>query len=245
MLMPAAEILVRSAGPKSGHRVIDLGCGTGNAALLAAEAGARVTGVDPAGRLLEVARGRAASKRLDIDFLPGEAESLPVPDASADMILSVFGVIFAADPAAAAAEMTRVLAPGGKIVFSAWLPGGAIGQVNAVAAEMVRQVLGAPPPPPAFAWHDVGKVSALFAPHSLTVTAEEHSLAFTAPSAADYLDHESRNHPLAVTGFSVLSQHGRADTARARLLQILQDANEDPHRFRCTSRYIVATAEAP
>jgi SAM-dependent methyltransferase len=243
-LLPAAEIVVDRAEPRSGERVIDLGCGTGNAAMIAAAAGAHVTGVDPATRLLDVARRRAASKGLDIRFVPGEAESLPAGEASADVILSVFGLIFTGNPAAAAAEMTRVLTPGGRIVFSAWLPGGAIGQMNTAAADMVRQVFGAPPPPSPFAWHDLDTVSALFAPHGLRVAPEEHSLAFTAASPADYLDHEARNHPLAVAGFSVLSQHGQADTARARLLQILQDANEDPDHFRCTSRYIIVTAQA-
>ena len=78
MLMPAAEILVRSAGPRSGHRVIDLGCGTGNAALLAAEAGARVTGVDPAGRLLEVARERYPHRFLGHRSQPHSASSAAI-----------------------------------------------------------------------------------------------------------------------------------------------------------------------
>ncbi len=223
--------------------MIDLGCGTGNAALIAAQAGAHVVGVDPAPRLLRLARRRAARRELDIRFLRGEAESLPAGAGSADAILSTFGVIFAADPSAAAAEMTRVLAPGGRIVYSAWLPGGAIWQMNAAAADLVRQALGAPPPPPPFAWHDVDAAGALFAPHGLHVTAAEHSLAFTATSAASFLDHGSRYHPLAVAAVGVLTRHGQAEAARAQLLRILEDGNEDSHRFRCTSGYIVATAQ--
>jgi 2-polyprenyl-3-methyl-5-hydroxy-6-metoxy-1,4-benzoquinol methylase len=102
-LLPAARVVVESAALHAGERVLDLGCGTGNAALLAAACGARVTGVDPASRLLEVARARAASEGADITFLAGEAASLPVGDASADVIVSVFAVIFAPDAVAAAA----------------------------------------------------------------------------------------------------------------------------------------------
>jgi ubiquinone/menaquinone biosynthesis C-methylase UbiE len=79
---------------------VDLGCGTGNAALLAAGRGARVTGVDPAPRLLDVARARAAERGLDATFAHGEAGDLPLEDGEVDVVLSVFGVIFAPDPRA-------------------------------------------------------------------------------------------------------------------------------------------------
>ncbi|MGI8623837.1 MAG: class I SAM-dependent methyltransferase [Solirubrobacteraceae bacterium] len=92
--------------------MVNIGCGTGNAALLVAERGARVTGVDPAPRLLEVARTQARERRLDIAFSAGEAAALPLADAGADALLSVFAVIFAPDAHAAAAEMTRVTRAG-------------------------------------------------------------------------------------------------------------------------------------
>lgn len=122
-LLPAAELLVEQAAPLAGTRVVDVGCGTGNAALLAAARGARVTGVDPALRLLEVARRRAAAAALEVTFLTGEAAALPLPDNSADVVLSVFGVIFAPDPQAAAAELARVTAHDGRILLTAWIPG--------------------------------------------------------------------------------------------------------------------------
>src|SRR6476619_423380 len=107
-LFPAAEVVVDRAAPTGGDRVLDLGCGTGNAALLAAARGATVTGVDPAGRLLDVARARAVDQGLDITFALGEAAAIPVETGSVDVLLSVFGVIFAPDPVAAAAEIARV-----------------------------------------------------------------------------------------------------------------------------------------
>ena len=129
-LAPASAVVVERAAPQPSERVLDLGTGTGTAALLAAARGATVTGVDPAARLLDVARHRALEQDLDVTFALGDAAAIPVEDGSVDVVLSVFGVIFAPDPVAAAAEMARVIAPGGRIVLSAWLPGGAVGDVG-------------------------------------------------------------------------------------------------------------------
>ena len=241
-LLPAAQVVVDRAAPAAGERVVDVGCGTGNAALLAAERGAHVTGVDPAARLLEVARGRAAARDLDARFALGEAAALPLPDGEADVVLSVFGVIFAPDPAAAAAEMARVSAPAGRIVLSAWVPAGAIHDATQVAQDAVRRAVGAPSGPPPFAWHDRDALAGLLAPHGFEVAVQEERLAFTASSPADYLDGEAANHPLAVAGRAVLEPRGEAEALRDRMLSIYQAANEQPDRFRVTSRYVVATA---
>lgn len=123
-LLPAARVAVEHAAPIKGEHVVDVGCGTGNAALLAAAQGARVTGVDPAKRLLEVARELAKERKLDATFVSGEAAALPLRDGEADVVLSVFGVIFAPDPGAAATELTRVARPAGRIILTAWIPEG-------------------------------------------------------------------------------------------------------------------------
>ncbi len=241
-LLPAAELLVEEAAPLAGKRVVDVGCGTGNATLLAAVRGSRVTGVDPAPRLLEVARGRAAAAALDVTFLAGEAAALPVAASSADVVLSVFGVIFAPDARAAAAELARVTAEDGRILLTAWIPGSAISRTNQVALEAVLRALGAPAPPPPFSWHDPDALDQLFAPHGFSVTVAEHSLSFTAASPREYLDTEGANHPLAVAGRQILEHHGTADQTYTQLLAILEAANEDPTGFRVTSRYITAQA---
>jgi SAM-dependent methyltransferase len=241
-LVPAAVTVVRAAALRSRERVLDLGCGTGNAALLAAEEGARVIGVDPAPRLLEVARTRAANQDRVIEFRTGDAASIPLEDGAVDVVLSVFGVIFAPDAHAPAAEMARVLAADGRIVLSAWIPGGALSEMNGLAAETVRQAVGAPPGPQPFPWHDLESLTALLAPHGFRVAVEEQRLAFTAPSAGAFVAQESRDHPLAVAGLAVLEQMGQAAALRARMLEILEKGNEDPDGFRVTSRYIVATA---
>jgi SAM-dependent methyltransferase len=241
-LLPAARVVVDRAAPAEGERVVDVGCGTGNAALLAAARGARVTGVDPAPRLLQVAREQAARQRLDATFVLGEAAALPLLDDDVDVALSVFGVIFAPDAAAAAAEMARVTAPEGRMVLSAWVPEGPIHEAVMAAQNAVRRAVGAPAGSTPFAWHDRDALAGLLTPHGFEVAVEEERLVFAANSPGDYLDAESANHPLAVAGRAVLEQRGEADALRERMLAIYEAGNEDPSGFRVTSRYIVATA---
>lgn len=241
--LPAARVVVDRAAPREGEHVVDVGCGTGNAAFLAAARGARVTGVDPAPRLLEVAREQAAELGLGVTFASGEAAALPLPDGETDLVLSVFGVIFAPDPVSAAAEMARVTAPAGRIVMSAWVPEGPVHDAMEAAQDAVRRVLGSGQRPPPFAWHDRDALAGLLAPHGFEVPAvEEERLAFTGDSPREYLDAESVNHPLAVAGRAVLEPRGEAEALRDRMLSIYDAANEDPESFRVTSRYVVATA---
>ena len=241
-LAGAAQTVVMAGRLRPGERVLDVGCGTGNVALIAARAGAHVTGVDPAPRLLDVARDLAHGEGLGVDFLRGDAGSLPLMEASVDVVLSNFGVIFARDPMAAAAEMVRVLVPGGRIAFSAWLPGGTIGEMNATAMKLVRSAVGAPLPPPPFAWHEQTELTRLFDGYDLSLAIEQHELAFTAKSPAEYLDLVRRTHPLAVAAFEALERAGQDEMAHDQLLRILENGNEDDTAFRSTSRYVVVTA---
>ena len=242
-LLPAAQVAVARADPAPGERVVDVGCGTGNAALLAAARGAAVTGVDPSPRLLEVARERAAADGLDVVFEPGDAAALPVADGGADLVLSVFGVIFAPDPTAAAAELARVTAPDGRIVLAAWIPEGAMSQAVRASRELVARALGTPPGAPPFPWHERSALADLLAPHGFAVATEEHPIAFTASSPRDFLAGEAANHPLAIAGRAALEPRGQLAVLEERLLAIYEAANEDPEGFRITSRYVVASAQ--
>lgn len=243
-LEPAAEVVVERAELLPGERVLDLGCGTGNAALAAARVGADVTGVDPAARLLDVARSRAAAEGLAVSFRAGDAGSIPLPDGSVDAIVSVFAVIFVPDRAAAAAEMSRVLTPTGRIAVSAWEPEGAIFEMNRAASETMMGALGMTPPQGGFAWHERDALIELFAPHGFDVAVDAHHLAYRAPSVEEFIDTE-QGHPMAVTGRAILGQLGKAqevgDQMRERMHAILTAANEDPPRFSVTSPYVVAT----
>jgi SAM-dependent methyltransferase len=240
-LLPAAEAVVEAAAPRPGERVVDLGCGTGNAALLAAARGARATGIDPSQRLLDVGAERAREEGLEVDFLLGEGASMPLADGAADLLISVFGVIFAPDPAAAAAEIDRVVAPGGRLALSAWIPGGAVSRAVRLGREAVDRALGTPPAPPPFAWQDPAELSDLFGPYGFEVAIEERQISFTADSPAQYVEGETRNHPLQVAAAAVLGPEG-TEAVNRRALEIFEAANEDPAAFKVTSRYVIALA---
>jgi SAM-dependent methyltransferase len=244
-LLPAAEVVVDVADPVAGETFVDVGCGTGNAALLVAERGASVIGVDPAERLLEVAAAAAEERDLDAEFVTGEAASMPISNAEADAVVSVFGVIFAPDPAAAAAEIDRVTAPAGRIVLAAWIPGGPISDAIRLSRQTLAEIRGDPPPSPPFAWHEAGTLSRLFEPHGFSLSLTEHALAFGAPSVDEFMRIEGENHPLAIAARPILEEAGRADEVREAMRQIYEEGNEDPSAFRITSRYVVAELTRP
>ncbi len=126
--MRAAPHLVSVADVQPGLRVLDVACGTGVVAITAAQRGAHVTGLDLTPTLLERARWNADTAGSSVTFVEGDAEALPFPDASFDVVLSQFGHIFAPRHEVAAAELLRVLRPGGTLALSTWpahsLPGG-------------------------------------------------------------------------------------------------------------------------
>jgi SAM-dependent methyltransferase len=139
---PVAGRLVRFAGINSGESVLDVGTGTGVAAITAARAGARVTGLDLTPELLEQARNNGRIAKLeDIVWTEGDAESLPYPDASFDVVLSQFGHMFAPRPEVSVTEMRRVLKPGGRVAFATWPPEHFVGRFFAFVGR------NSPPPP--------------------------------------------------------------------------------------------------
>jgi len=127
---------------RAGSHVLDVACGTGNLAVIAARQDCEVTGVDIAGNLIAQARARAAEEGLHIDFKAGDAEAMPFADGSFDIAVSMFGVMFTPQPDVATAELLRVTKPGGRIALANWTPEGFIGKMfNVFKAHL--------PPPPA------------------------------------------------------------------------------------------------
>ena len=236
-LEPAAEHLVELATIRPGERVLDLGCGTGNAALLAARAGATVTGLDPAPRLLDVARGRLAAERLDGTFVIGDAHAVPFEDGSFDAVLSVFGVIFAADARRALAEILRVLAPDGRALVSVWLPGGAVDAMVGVMVRAISAALGTEIP--RFPWQDQGAVGDLAATVDASVRAREGEVVFSADSPESYLSAQEADHPMTIASRPLLEHAGAYESVRTKALEALRRDNEDLAHFRATSRYRV------
>lgn len=151
---PAAQ-LVKFAQVAPGQRVLDVACGTGVVAVTAARRGARVSGLDLTPVLIERARKNASIAEVDVDFVEGDAEALPYPDGSFDVVLSQFGHIFAPRPAVAVREMLRVLKSGGRIAFSSWPPEHFTGRMFAfIARHSPPPPQGVDPPAPPPLWGD-------------------------------------------------------------------------------------------
>src|SRR3954468_11845245 len=122
------ELLIEKLQPRAGQRWLDLACGTGSVAERAASAGADVTGVDLAPALLEQAKERARAAGLAIDYRVGDCERLDgIDDGAFDMVSSAVGIMFAPDHAATAAQLARVLKPGGRLGLASWTPEGGLG----------------------------------------------------------------------------------------------------------------------
>lgn len=136
-----AETLVEAVDPHPGKRVLDVACGSGTAALVAERRYCEVTGIDYVTSLIERATARAQANGQPIDFRVGDAQDMPFPDDSFDVVLSVYGVQFAPDQEQAARELLRVCRPGGKIGLAGPIPEGWSRDWFAAHAEYM------PPPP--------------------------------------------------------------------------------------------------
>jgi SAM-dependent methyltransferase len=236
-LEPVAEHVVSLAGLRPGERVVDLATGTGNAALLAAHTGAVVTGLDAAPRLIDVARERAASEGVQAAFLVGDIDALSFEDGSFDVALSVFGLIFAANPSRAFAEMIRVLKAGGRALLSVWVPAGPIDAMVGTFGRAMAAATGSAPN--RFAWHDSEAVGELAARHGASVRIHDGALRITAESPEAYFAATERSHPMSVAGRPVLEHAGSYSEVREQALAILREGNEDPTAFRVSSPYRV------
>lgn len=159
-------VLLERTAIEPGTLVLDVGTGSGgNIAIPAALLGARVVGLDLTPELFEHARRRAAEARVEVDWVEGDAESLPFADETFDRVLSTFGHMFAPRHALAGAELARVVRSGGIVGTATWTSEGATG-------AMLRTITGHLPPPPDFAeppilWGNEGHVRELLEPHGL------------------------------------------------------------------------------
>lgn len=176
-LASAADRVVRLAAIATDEAVLDVACGTGNAALCAAERGARVTGLDVTPELLDLARARAP----ELTWVEGDAQDLPFPDATFDVVLSVFGCMFAPDHRRTASEIRRVLRSDGRAVIASWTPNGD----SARLLRLVGRHLPPPPGDPPVLWGDERHAELLF-PGAVCEHAFVHFVFETAEEAADF-----------------------------------------------------------
>jgi len=160
LLTESQQDLVAALQPQAEEKWLDVATGTGAVARMAARAGADATGLDLAPDLIETARRQTEAEGLSIRFDVGDAEALPYEDASFDVVVSTFGVMFAPDHAAVAQELARVTRPGGRLGLASWTEDSGIGDIFRV----MRPFQAAPPPQGVgnpFAWGDEGHVREL------------------------------------------------------------------------------------
>ena len=184
-LQIVGEQLAEACDLLTDERVLDVAAGNGNATLAAARRGCIVTSTDFVSSLLEHGAERARAERLAVNFQVADAEALPFGDADFDVALSTFGVMFAPDHARCAAEMARVVRPGGRIGLANWTPDSLIGRMFKVLGKFAPPPAGVQPPS---LWGTEAHVRALFGGTAAAVQAKPRHFAFRYRSAAHFVE---------------------------------------------------------
>jgi SAM-dependent methyltransferase len=238
----AVEFLDR-LGVEPGSTLLDVACGSGQLALIAARRGARVAGIDIATNSIEAARGRAASEGLDATFDEGDAEALPYRDGAFDVVATIFGAMFAPRPDRVAAEMLRVCRPGGRIAMANWTREGFIGQMFGTFARFI-----APPgmPPPVL-WGNEDVVRDRFGTGASDIRLTRVMYRFDYPfGPAEVVEFFRRYYGPTTRAFATLGE-AEAGALRAALVELWSSHNlaSEPGRTVVDAEYldVVATRE--
>ena len=238
-LTPLGPRLVEASSVRAGDRLLDVAAGTGNAALPAAAAGARVTASDLTPELLTEGRRRAESAGLELEWAEADAEQLPFDDASYDVAMSCIGVMFAPHHQEAADELVRVCRPGGTIGLLCWTPEGMLGALFAAMKPfMVPPPPGAQPPP---LWGSEEHQQALFGGRVDWRTTSRASLEVTAfPRAHDYAAHFTACYGPAITARANAATTGREQEFDAALDAFCDEWDRGtPDRARFEMEYLL------
>ena len=201
-----AESFYRRLPIPAGVQLLDVGCGAGQLSLIAARAGARVTGCDIATNWLLQARRAAAAEGLTIAFEEGDAEALPYGDATFDVVVSLIGAMFAPRPELVAAEMTRVCRPGGMIAMANWTGAGFVGQMFRTIAKHI-----APPGMPSpVLWGDEPIVRERFRNGIASIACSRHLYELSYPfSPADVVEFFRVNYGPMTRAFASIGEEER------------------------------------
>jgi SAM-dependent methyltransferase len=233
-LWDVGERLVRRVGIGRGEDVLDVACGTGNAAIRAAQAGGRTTGLDLTPELFDAGRILAKDAGVEIEWVEGDAEALPFANESFDVVLSTFGAMFAPRHQVTASELARVLRPGGRLGVCSWTP-------DSITGEMFRALGSFAPPPPPFAeppllWGDEKHVRELFDGTGIRLEFATESVPLTQfPSAEAAVDWNEENFGPMIMLRAYLEPQGKWQACRQRLLD-LYDPDADAQYLVVTGR---------
>ena len=201
-------MVIERVDPQPGERVLDAATGTGAAAILAAQRGADVVGMDLAPVLVETARERAAEEGVTVYFEVGDAEAMTYDDGHFDAVTSTCGVMFAPDHTAVAAELARVTRPGGRVALACWTPEGGLGQMFRMMGPFLS-----PPPPGAgspFGWGSEDRVRELLG-DAFDLELEEHVSTLAIESGEAYWELFSSSYGPTKTAAEALDDDRRAE----------------------------------
>ena len=224
--------LIAAIGVKPGETVLDLGCGDGTTAVPAARLGADVLGVDIASNLVAAGNRRASDEGLsNLRFQEGDASDLTgIEDAHFDLVISIFGAMFAPRPEDVAREMVRVTRKGGRIVMGNWIPG----DPTLVAQVLKISSAYTPPPPPGFVspmlWGKDEEVVARFtsagiAPDAITCVRDQYSFRYAGPPAR-LLDDFVQYYGPTMNAVEAAEREGRGDRLKQELAALFEQQNE-------------------
>lgn len=238
-ILIVSELLIEAIDLRSTERVLDVATGSGNAALAAARRGCAVVGVDYVPALLERARRRADAEGLEAQFTEGDAEELPFPDGSFDVVTTVFGAMFAPRQERTAGELARVCRSGGRIGLVAHTPEGFIGQLFRTNAKHV-------PPPPGLRspvqWGTEERLRELFGEATVEIRSEKRHYTFRYRSPNAYLDYWRRYYGPTMKAFEAVGESGRA-ALEADLLELVARFNQaDDGTMVVPSEYLETVA---
>jgi len=220
-LQIVGESLCEAVDLLATESVLDVAAGNGNTSLAAARRFAHVTSTDYVPELLEQGRRRAEADRLDVVFQVADAEALPYPDASFDVVLSSFGVMFTPHHARAASELMRVVKPGGRIGLAAWTAEGFVGRLFDVVSAFVPPPAGLRSP---MAWGDETRLVELFGPRATDIRTERRSFVFRYRSPEHWVEFFRAYYGPTHKAFAALDAGGQ-QALEAALLGLLRESN--------------------
>jgi ubiquinone/menaquinone biosynthesis C-methylase UbiE len=205
-LVIIGELLCEAVDVRAGDKVLDVATGGGNTAISAARRFCEVTGIDYVPELIEYARNRAEVEGVEVSFEVGDAEDLPYPDASFDVVLSTLGVMFAPDQEKTARELLRVCRPGGKIGLANWTPDGFIGNMFRTQGKHVPPPPGIKPPP---LWGTEERLRELLGEGVASLEVTRRSYVWRYRSARHFVEHFRSYYGPTLKAFEALDADGQ------------------------------------
>jgi len=236
--LPASQALVDACAISAGQEVLDVAAGNGNLALLSAREGAAVVASDLTPHMVDLGRARLEAEGYDVEWVVADVEDLPFEDGRFDCSASVFGAMFAPRPEVAAAEMFRVVRPGGTVGLAAWIPEGFQGSVFALGNEYVPMPEGTPV---STAWGEEDIVRERLESLASSVQLERRIIRHEWDSVEGFFQH-SRNAGPTVARMRAMSEEDRAGM-REELLTLIDEFNQaDDGRVVIDNEYLLTVA---